>query len=270
VRLWRDPPAGPEADLAVDVDPAAVGRALRNLLVNAIRHTPSDGTVQVLVGGVHNVPAYTVDGPVDSVDGAVDNAMDGGFRPVDAAALIAVQDTCGGIPAHDLPRIFEVGYRGEAARTPACTGRGGQHGHAGDTGHAAHAGPDGHDGHDGHDTAPGQGVVGVGGSPGIVAGAGLGLTIARGIVEAHRGQVSVANVAAGCRFVVQLPLAHAGVGVDGMLGGPGDERDTASGGGTRAGVGRDGVGRPSGRRAGRGSGGRHEIRGSRRAGRRRP
>jgi signal transduction histidine kinase len=36
-------------------------------------------------------------------------------------------------------------------------------------------------------------------------GAGLGLAIVKGIVEAHRGQVSVANHAPGCRFVVTLP-----------------------------------------------------------------
>ena len=38
--------------------------------------------------------------------------------------------------------------------------------------------------------------------------AGLGLAIVKGIVEAHDGAVSVANVhepASGCRFVVLLP-----------------------------------------------------------------
>jgi signal transduction histidine kinase len=37
-------------------------------------------------------------------------------------------------------------------------------------------------------------------------GAGLGLAIARGFVEAHRGNISVTNEGAGCRFVVRLPL----------------------------------------------------------------
>jgi signal transduction histidine kinase len=36
-------------------------------------------------------------------------------------------------------------------------------------------------------------------------GAGLGLTIARGLVEAHHGRISVANAGPGCRFVVALP-----------------------------------------------------------------
>src|SRR6266542_1507129 len=105
-----------------------LGRVVRNLLANAIRHTPSDGAVLVAAGA--------------DADGA----------------WLAVQDSCGGIPADDLPRVFDVAFRGEAARSK-----------------------------DG--------------------GAGLGLAIARGLVEAHRGQIAVQNVAPGCRFVVRLPVA---------------------------------------------------------------
>ena len=39
------------------------------------------------------------------------------------------------------------------------------------------------------------------------AGAGLGLAIAKGIVESHAGSISVANVDGGCRFDVALPAA---------------------------------------------------------------
>ncbi|GAA6525163.1 HAMP domain-containing sensor histidine kinase [Intrasporangium sp. DVR] len=42
-------------------------------------------------------------------------------------------------------------------------------------------------------------------TPGGSEGAGLGLAIVRGIVEAHGGTVSVRNVGAGCRFEVALP-----------------------------------------------------------------
>ena len=42
-------------------------------------------------------------------------------------------------------------------------------------------------------------------TPGADGGAGLGLAIVRGIVEAHKGQVSVGNTANGCRFEVRLP-----------------------------------------------------------------
>ena len=41
------------------------------------------------------------------------------------------------------------------------------------------------------------------------AGAGLGLTIARGVVESHAGSLTVANVGGGCRFDVRLPAGPA-------------------------------------------------------------
>jgi len=41
------------------------------------------------------------------------------------------------------------------------------------------------------------------------AGAGLGLTIARGVVESHAGSLTVANVGGGCRFDVRLPARPA-------------------------------------------------------------
>jgi signal transduction histidine kinase len=37
-------------------------------------------------------------------------------------------------------------------------------------------------------------------------GGGLGLAVARGLVEAHHGQISVHNEGPGCRFLVRLPL----------------------------------------------------------------
>jgi signal transduction histidine kinase len=44
-------------------------------------------------------------------------------------------------------------------------------------------------------------------TPGADGGAGLGLAIVRGIVEAHSGQVSVANAGDGCVFEVRLPAS---------------------------------------------------------------
>ena len=80
---------GSAADrLPVFVDTEEVGRALRNLVTNAIRHTPSDGAVEVL--------------------GDQDCGM----------AIVRVSDSCGGIPAQHLPRVFDVAFRGAAARTP--------------------------------------------------------------------------------------------------------------------------------------------------------
>ncbi|CAN5627195.1 HAMP domain-containing sensor histidine kinase [soil metagenome] len=105
-----------------------MGRVLRNLLENAIRHTPSEGLVHV-EAGVDQRHAY-----------------------------VRVADECGGIPESDVERVFEAAYMGQTARTPR-DGRGG-----------------------------------------------LGLAIARGIVEAHRGQISVHNDNGGCAFTVRLPM----------------------------------------------------------------
>lgn len=110
-------------------------RVLRNLLVNAIRHTPTDGTVALQAGRT------------------------------DQYAWMAVQDACGGIDHDDLPRVFEAAFRGSRARSPQAT------------------------------------------LAGVESGAGLGLAIARGLVEAHGGQISVRNQGPGCRFEVRLPLA---------------------------------------------------------------
>jgi signal transduction histidine kinase len=66
-----------------------LARIMRNLLSNAIRHTPPNGTVFVGVG----------------VDGE--------------EALLRVDDACGGIPEQEIGRVFEVAFRGSAARTPA-------------------------------------------------------------------------------------------------------------------------------------------------------
>jgi signal transduction histidine kinase len=41
------------------------------------------------------------------------------------------------------------------------------------------------------------------------AGAGLGLAIAKGVIEAHAGSIGVANVQGGCRFDVVLPPQQA-------------------------------------------------------------
>jgi signal transduction histidine kinase len=68
-----------------------LNRALTNLIANAIRHTRHDGSVVVSV------------------------SVTRGEQPL---AEVTVSDECGGIPSEDLDRVFEVGFRGEAARTP--------------------------------------------------------------------------------------------------------------------------------------------------------
>ncbi len=44
-------------------------------------------------------------------------------------------------------------------------------------------------------------------SPGPDEGAGLGLAIVQGIVDAHRGTVTVQNIPGGCEFAIRLPVA---------------------------------------------------------------
>jgi signal transduction histidine kinase len=76
------------APALVDADAAGLGRVLANLVVNAIRHTPSDGTVEVQAA------------------------------PEGTDVVLAVTDRCGGIGDQELERVFEAGWRGSAARTP--------------------------------------------------------------------------------------------------------------------------------------------------------
>jgi signal transduction histidine kinase len=80
--------------LVVRADPRELSRVLANLLDNAIRHTPPGGRVHVAA------------------------------QPEDGDALLTVADGCGGIPETDLPRVFDLAWRGTAARSPAPGGAG--------------------------------------------------------------------------------------------------------------------------------------------------
>ncbi len=122
-----------EVSLGSGVDPVTmdvqrIARVLNNLVGNALRYTPEGGTVSVLAG---------------QADGRV---------------TVSVSDTGEGIPAADVPKIFERFYRGEKSRNRS------------------------------------------------TGGAGLGLAIARGIVEAHGGQIGVeSELGRGTRFFFHLP-----------------------------------------------------------------
>ncbi len=105
-----------------------LGRVLRNLLSNALRHTPA--------GGRGTVTA----------------------RNRGSDVVVEVRDGCGGVPEDDLPRLFDVAFRGTGARTPTAD-----------------------------------------------SGAGLGLAIAHGLVQAHAGTLRIQNVEGGCCARVTLP-----------------------------------------------------------------
>jgi len=116
----------------VELSAQEMSRVIRNLLENAIRHTPEDGTISVEAGSE------------------------------DDRVFVSVLDSCGGIPDSDLGRVFDVAFTGVPERSS-------EHG-----------------------------------------GAGLGLAIARGIVDAHDGQIAVENSNGGCCFTVTLPLHRSG------------------------------------------------------------
>jgi signal transduction histidine kinase len=77
-----------EDGLAVTADAVGLSRVVSNLVMNAIRHTPADGTVEVRGRSV-----------ADGVE-------------------LSVSDQCGGIPEADMDRVFDLAWRGGPARTP--------------------------------------------------------------------------------------------------------------------------------------------------------
>ena len=119
--------AAPSA-LPLQGDPERISQVLRNLLVNAVTYTPSGGKVRVEAS------------------------------QQDSQTQVLVQDTGPGVPAEDLPYIFERFYRVDKSRSRA------------------------------------------------TGGVGLGLTIARRLVEAHSGSIEAfSQVGKGTQFVVTLP-----------------------------------------------------------------
>ncbi len=74
--------------------PDKVERVLYNLLTNALRHTPSDGSIAVVV------------------------------RPDVGAVTVAVEDTGDGVTAEAAGRMFDSFWRGEASRSSPGSGLG--------------------------------------------------------------------------------------------------------------------------------------------------
>jgi signal transduction histidine kinase len=120
-------------DLTLFGDARELSRAIGNLLMNAIEHSPANSEILISARETE-----------------------------DEHVALSVVDAGGGIPEEDLGKIFDAGWRGTPSRTPSQTFD-------------------------------------------MSAGAGLGLAIVAGIVEAHSGGVTVHNVPGGCRFDVTLP-----------------------------------------------------------------
>lgn len=75
-------------------NPSYLALACRNLLENAVRHTPEDGLIQIAIGAA------------------------------DGEATVMVTDNGTGIPSDELPRVFERFYRVGEARSRATGGTG--------------------------------------------------------------------------------------------------------------------------------------------------
>ncbi len=88
--------------------PSKIERVLYNLVSNAIRHTPSGGSITITARRI----------AAERSPGAKPNDGEA------AAVLVEVADTGEGIDAADLPRIFESFYRGEKSRSRATGGAG--------------------------------------------------------------------------------------------------------------------------------------------------
>jgi signal transduction histidine kinase len=115
----------------VTIDWQRVNEVLHNLLKNAVAHTPKGGAINVAAGAKGKW------------------------------VEVSVSDTGEGIPAEDLPHIFERFYRVDKSRARA------------------------------------------------TGGSGLGLTIAKRLIEAHGGTIAVqSKLGEGSRFSFTLPVAE--------------------------------------------------------------
>ena len=77
-----------EDGVEVTADPTGLSRVVSNLLMNAIRHTPADGVVEIAA------------------------------RSVDDGVELSVSDGCGGLRPEEMARVFDLAWQGSAARTP--------------------------------------------------------------------------------------------------------------------------------------------------------
>jgi signal transduction histidine kinase len=141
--------------LPVVADADRLTQVFTNLLDNALKYTPKDGRVQINARQVTAPPGRNPG--LTLRRSSADTPTPG--DPHAGWIVVSVSDTGCGIPAEDLPRVFERFYQVDKAR------------------------------------AARQGY-------------GLGLAIAKEIVEAHGGRIGVESLEGmGTRFTVMLPVA---------------------------------------------------------------
>jgi two-component system OmpR family sensor kinase/two-component system sensor histidine kinase BaeS len=121
-----------DSTLEINADYDRLNQVLSNLISNALRHTPNDGTISI-----------TAELPITN-----------------HALRITIKDTGEGIASEDLPFIFDRFWRGDKSRTGRIN-------------------------------------------------SGLGLAIAKQLIEAHDGEIKVeSEVGKGTTFVIELPSTN--------------------------------------------------------------
>ncbi|MEW2068706.1 HAMP domain-containing sensor histidine kinase [Streptomyces sp. NPDC007346] len=113
---------------ALHADPVRLRQAVGNLVSNAVRHTPAGGTVTLRAygggdGSGDEERPEDVDGPGSGCGSGDGGGVAAGER-AGHVVVIEVADTGSGIPAGDLPYVFDRFWRAEKSRSRRTGGSG--------------------------------------------------------------------------------------------------------------------------------------------------